>query len=285
VGFWNAPQCNASPPLRSAYEATAGGSTARDQLAGFPGQCHQCPAHRGRILESHNALLTAAGCCTQQLARDSANRNSTTKPGSGGRLLGGDGSNTANGHGSNNANGASTTHVYASNGGGRAGGGADAPLVYRTTDAGSGEGSGGGSGGSRGAGNGSGQGSGSGNEALAAAGRSPPCASPEVLRTQLEAAAVQAAAADAPAACTPGGPASADPPRGARSGSRGNGSNGNSGVGDTGGEAMAAAKRETAEARENAETAAALQVWKLLRCVFCTRTCLWCVMMWQGGKM
>lgn len=203
----------------------------------------------------------------QQLARDSANRNSTTKPGGGGRLLGGDGSNTANGHGSNNANGASTTHVYASNGGGRAGGGADAPLVYRTTDAGSGEGSGGGSAGgsgSRAAGNGSGQGSGSGNEALAAAGRSPPCASPEVLRTQLAAAAVQAAAAaDAPAAGTPGGAGSAAAPRGARSGSRGNGSNGNSGVDDTGGEAVAAAKRVTAAAREDAETAAALQVGEI----------------------
>lgn len=220
----------------------------------------------------------------QQLARDSANRNSTTKPGSGGRLLGGDGSNTANGHGSNKANGASTTHVYASNGGGRAGGGADAPLVYRTTDAGSGEGSGDGSGGSRGAGNGSGQGSGSGNEALAAAGRSPPCASPEV-RTQLEAAAVQAAAADTPAACAPGGLASAGPPRGARSGSRGNGSNGNSGVGDTGGEAVAAAKRETAEARENAETAAALQVWRLLRFVSAPAFVLGASSCGKAGKM
>jgi len=165
----------------------------------------------------------------------SANRNSTTKPNGGCRVFNGDasntvnrhGSNTADGHGSNNGNGASTTHVYAS----RA---TNAPLVYRTTDAGSGEGSGGGSGdggfgGSRG--NGSGQGSGSGNQELAAG---------------------QRLASDSPELQGQVGAAGA----GANGGLPGaNGSSGNSGVGNMEGEALAAAKRATAEKRETDGTA------------------------------
>lgn len=167
----------------------------------------------------------------------SANRNSTTKPNGGCRVINGDAShtanrhasNTANGHGSNNGNGASTTHVYAS----RA---TNAPLVYRTTDAGSGEGSGGGSGdgsfgGSRGNGNGSGQGSGSGNQELTA-GRRLASVSPE-LRGQVGADGA-----------------------GANGGLPGaNSSNGNSGVGNMEGEAFSAAKRETDEKRETDGTA------------------------------
>lgn len=182
-----------------------------------------------------DSTLTHALLCVQA-ARDSANRNSTTKPGGGGRLPAGDGSNAANGHGSNNAHGASTTHLYASNGGSGEGSGSG-------EDSGSGR---------SGAGNGSGQGSGSGNEALAAAGRPSLCASPEVLCTQL------AAAAKAVAAAASNADLLADGSPGVRSGSRcpGNGSNGNSGVDDNGGEAANAAKRETAAARETADAAA-----------------------------